>query len=345
MTPRADDVEVLQAGKALYPRTTDIKTGTPMKTVKGAKESAADKPIFGKDAEYVDRAAQRRATQREETRLRTERIKESSGWDSPPRETRVMRDEIVSLDLDEVSRIKLDLSAKTETSQREEIICKSPATRRVCQILGLLPQSNEPGRTSKIECFLSGRMTYVFDPSGREKMRIINRNISSAHAVEDFKDPTDLLSLVKQAMRGTREKNNNLRSSTNLPVEKEEINDDIFPDAGDYVFDPTTVTNARPNKTAFERATSKPVSETSLPKSLEHLVTVGKRPVNLEESLDDYEECYPGVYESAHVLLDDEDLIAEDPKLTKRQVAAKERKKLDRQLTKVSKILEDKNKA
>ena len=58
---------------------------------------------------------------------------------------------------------------------------------------------------------------------------------------------------------------------------------------------------------------------------------------------DDYAECYPGVYESVSALVDDEDDGAagkRPPVLTKRQLAAKERQKLDRQMSKVTRLLE-----
>jgi hypothetical protein len=149
MTPRADGLSV--------PRMTGGG-----RVVRGAKESAPDRPIFAKEEGYVDRAAERRTIVKQETK----RLREEDSW-SPIREESKEETETIALDLEEARKITRTIK------QGEKLpVFRSKMAENVYKIIAT---EDQMPLTNKVESFVPGRMAYLFN-EGNSTVRTVIRS-------------------------------------------------------------------------------------------------------------------------------------------------------------------------
>ncbi|PJF18365.1 hypothetical protein PSACC_01772 [Paramicrosporidium saccamoebae] len=293
MTPHADGLTV--------PR---MSSGRGGKMVKGAKESAPDRPIFAKEEEYVDRAAERRNVVRQETK----RLREEESW-SPTRGEPKEETETVALDMEEARKLK-----GTIKHGEKQPIFRSKMAENVYKMIATEAQTLSKER---VESFIPGRMAYLFDEG-----KSIVRTLVRGKREESLSEPPGFYETVQKAILPKAKK-----SIPSLDVDAVE---DIFPNLEEYVFEARQRSEPVDKPVLFD--TAKEIPQDLLPESLRKIATDGiaKTPM-----LDDYDECYPG-----HDSDDDE----AHRTVTKKERAHKERQKLDRQVRQVNKVLDRLNK-
>lgn len=362
MTPRAD-------GRTAAAEASTRISGpsSTAKTTKGLKQSAPDRPIFSPEAPYVDRAAARRAAERGGSDNLTAERGGSDDFTAPPPDA-------------SISTLKVASSGARGSAADGLLGCRSEMAQRLAEVVGVLPkagegESSQDGHASPavIERFLPGRMLYTFHlessspPSTIMPARRASSKEAGGDAARDAHLPADLLCMMINAlvpkMEGGRDGAASRVRGEVGEEEEEDDDDDIFPDAGEYVPSGEAVTGGGSDRggalmgrpVVFDK-TALPATST-VPESIRRLAEGGKLATTTDKvsmlatnsdkdnlpNDDDYAECYPGVYESVSALVDDEDDGAAGkgpPVLTKRQLAAKERQKLDRQVSKVTRLLE-----
>lgn len=351
MTPRADGSSDVAGDRVPSLRGAGQAS---KKSVRGASTSAPDRPIFSKDEAYVDRAAERRAATKRDA---TPTVDVSRGSLSLA-ETNVCTDKVPK-------REPTVEGECTSVSVQKGLVYKSKMAENLCKSMGWDPTGMSVERRA-VQAFLPGKMAYEFElikgnvdclwDAPFTPKTVLRSQLQTKPTTLPF-DPPEILDIVTKACAPPSPPaapGSHLTNSMDGPVEE-----DIFPDVGDYVFEErktTSPANAQVSqqRPLFTAASTDVGSASSLPASLESLVRELNAPsvarseaLREESSADGYEECYPGVYESAMDMFDDDDDdnakgsdVADNSKLTKRQLAARERQKLDRTLSKVTKIME-----
>lgn len=296
MTPRADGLSMSRTN-----------SGSGGRVVRGAKESAPDKPIFAKEEGYIDRAAERRTVVKQETK----RMREEESW-SPLREESKEETETIALDVEEARKIK-------RTIKQEE---RLPAFRSKMaeNVYKMISTEDQMPSMTKVESFVPGRMVYLFD-EGNSTVRTVIQNKPE----ELLSEPSGFYEAVQKAIL-PKAKEKGLISSLNVDEAE-----DIFPNLEEYVFEAREKSETTIRPVLFD--TSKEIPQDVLPESLRNIATDG---IAKTTTLDDYDECYPG-----HDSDDDNEAYKT---VTKKERAHKERQKLDKQVRQVNKVLDRLNK-
>lgn len=374
MTPRADGLAVENsASRARF--NPNLKKP---KVTRGAKQSASDKPIFSKEEGYLDRAVARRAAEQRETKLaargdtdaalsplrdeasdsifRTSEH-ESFELESVRRDGSKSGDRELSLDQHNDSLLPKPTVPPSPTDPAS--LCNTEMGARLASVIGASVNKLKTETSSQpvvMDKFLSGRMSYEFDldnPNQSSPSTVMHgRHKRESHSTGGL--PPDLLNMVISTFAPKAASGGDIK----VP---ESFGDDIFPDAGEYTPNAAAETaklSETPERVAAtifkdpQRSAGLPVSNL-IPESIRNLTTgpvvdFKDQFTVLDPTMatDDYDECYPGVYESASILPEDDDghpPTRSDKPVTKRQLAAKDRQKLDKQLGRVTKILESRH--
>lgn len=374
MTPRAADGAARPgAGAIPTPR-----AGSKVRVVRGAKSSARDEPIFKGGEGYVDRAVERREAVRRETRRGQTGASggrgDEEGWETPPRgrghgseAQEGTSEEAVPLDLQEVQRQKREICEAEETrggpaeDAHGPVSYRSPLAGRICELMGwgLLKGRPSAGGT---DAFLPGRMAFVYDFVGSRSRTLPRTVLRSQAAVPaargssagDFAVEGEIVEMIRARRAAPRAAPAAPEAAAAVRVD---AGDDIFPDAGEYVFEPglpkDTATTAR---TLFGAPIAAHTAS-ELPRSIANLVGQ-MHPAGFSHAAkdtDDYAECYPGILEAPGIGFESEgeedgggERRGRRPEEggggqeTRRKQATKSKQKLERQVTKVAKIMQEK---
>jgi hypothetical protein len=346
------------------------------RTVRGPKESAPDRPIFSKDEEenYVDRAAERRAAVKRETKLQSERHSKDDGWETtPPHKSDDWEMSFHKSDLPQSSpherwkeeegvRMELDLSetrrlkAKEEKRSEFESIAKpfgsSKMIENMCQIMGIpLPTCSSKSAfnlSSSNNKFTDGKMAYIYDVmSNTPPKTLLQGRVKRMETAESL----DIVNVIGAAFRPKSNISQMTKSST-------DPDEDIFPDAGEYAPVPASATgepvdrkiSKPPIQNLFDKTvTTSTLSGSQLPKSIENIID--RQGYGEERALErGYEECYPetDIFYNSDDDDDDDDGTSSTSNIkgtsTKRQLRRKQSQKLESQVKKVTKILAERGK-
>ena len=300
------------------------------RSIRGACTSAPDKPIFDSTDVYVDRAAQRRIA----AKLESEEVIPAASWDC-----HLAHDDALSR----------PPSRPPSEEAKPSLIYKSKMAERLCKSMIEDDQWKDQERRP-VQTFLPGKMAYVYDLTPNKAIsdwdvslcsRMVLRSQLQTSSSVLSPDPPEIFELVREACAP---------KASSLTVNVDAVgpfeDENIFPDVGDYVFEEKQTQSSRVKQLPL--FASAPLVESPLPMSLEGLMRELEAPrmgSSEKPPVDDYEECYPGVYQSAMDMFDDDDdaeAVSDKAKATKRQMAAKDRHKLTRTISKVSKIMESK---
>lgn len=335
MTPRAGDSQFSLTRKPSLvptPRASTSSSSSNVRIVKGAARSAKERSVLAVPQEDCttnntprDRAIERRLALKS-TREEGEALS-----------SRLMAD-----DLAEIEQIhqqtNIPISPKLSDMDGEES-AKSPMAQAILQWL----KKESP----KITSFRPGRMAFSFaiTDAAVQRPRMILRSRSEWAPLEEHQKAVKALI---QTVRDT------LHKPIENPIEcversSESEEEDMFANLEEY--------KPRPKKLSDQPKISRDDPLFEMTKLKVTLSRNDSPPVEDEELFDigdehndaveqEYSECFPGTYESPGFIygLDDEDDGGDDggkQTLTKRQRQQKESRKLDNQLSKVTRLMND----
>lgn len=326
MTPRAEPQQ--QVGDSI-PKLSGSFATPNRRVIRGRAKSQEDKQIFEKDAGYIDRAAQRR-----------------SGVAITESETDI------NLDVEKV----LEIPQKKPDTQTT-ITFRSREIELLCQRQGWDPRGNSSLKHNVCEQFTPGKMSFIYNLAVNDTPRTVMNSVT-ASTDTDFKISDEILKAVVDAFTP---------KTAPPPIHTVEsmdqtfdLEDDMFVDAGIASKD-----IIKRDIQSQRTLTSEANTNITLPASINVILDKFEvAPISLQRHLfgeeeedkqssrrdvkDDYDECYPDTFQNT---LDDDGSDEEEDtmkdssstkRITKRNLASKEKQKLDSQLRKVTKIMDKK---